>query len=153
MAKKKDEFPVINFNTEQGIASFSSLSPQMQRSVLGLSEEASPGQLRREVLYRTGMRKKKGSYKGERSTEEIARKKAERHEKSVERREKNKIFLAQFGLAPKERGPKLTKEERKQKRSEKGASKRAQTKDLKNWIKKNEDFLKKKGFDPKKFGL
>jgi len=107
-----------------------------------LDSEMSLPEKRRKVLEELGARKPKKKYK---TVED--RKAAAKERAGVRRAEKIKI-LGKYGLAPKKAGPKLTKEEKREKRSNKGKVKREFIREM---ARQNPDLAKKFGIDPTRF--
>jgi len=118
-------------------------SPKDFASILE-SESLSMAQKRRQVLEQLGLKGTRKKYASP----------VERKAASKERREKRKSTrlesLKQYGLEPKVRGPKMSKEERKTKRSERGKTKRGF---LREMAKANPELAKKYGIDPSRFKL
>jgi len=108
------------------------------------SESLSMAEKRRKVLEQLGLKGTKKKY----ATPE------ERKAASKKRREERKStrleVLKKYGLEPRKKGPKMSKEQRKQKRSERGKTKRGF---LREMARANPDLAKKYGIDPRRFKL
>jgi len=108
------------------------------------SESLSLAEKRKKVLEGLGLKRTKKVYAN--SEERKAAAKKRREERKATRRE----YLSRYGLEPRKKGPKLTKEERKKKRSERGKVKRGF---LREMARANPDLAKKYGIDPNRFRL
>lgn len=108
------------------------------------SETLSIAAKRKHVLEQLGLKGRKRKY----ATLE------ERRAASQKRREERKAtrleVFKKYGLEPKEKAPKMTKEQRKQKRSERGKAKREFYRQM---ARADPALAKKYGIDPKRFKL
>jgi len=111
---------------------------------LGLPMEATTKDIRKALLEIGGKKAKGRARTGhEKSVAEIAADKARRAAKAKKRREERNAYLrsldptGQKGIAPRKKGEKMTEEERKAKRAERGKTRRKQQSALAIWAKEN----------------
>lgn len=108
------------------------------------SQDISVADKRRLVLEGVGLKGRKRKYKTAEERKEAAKKR--RDERKVSRLE----VLTKYGLEPKKKGPKLTKAQKKAKRSARGRERRSF---LREMAKENPDLAKKYGIDVSRFKL
>ena len=108
------------------------------------SEGLSIGQKRSRILTEMGLKKVKKKYE---TSEE--RKAAAKERAGTRKAERNKI-LEQLGIAPKRKGPKRTKAEKKVLRSQKSKDRRAFIREM---AKENPEIAKKYGVDISRFKI
>jgi len=107
-------------------------------------EGLTPGERRRGIAIALGLRTPRKRYKN----------KKERKAASKERREQRKkdrlTLYEQYGMTPRKRGAKLTPDEKRAKRSERGKKRREL---LREMARANPELAKKYGVDPSRFKL
>ena len=107
-------------------------------------EGLTPSERRRAVLVALGERTPRKKYKTKKE------KKAAQKERREERKKKRGVLYEQYGITPRERGTKLTEEEKRQKRSARGKTRRSAFREM---ARKDPELAKKFGIDPSKFKL
>lgn len=123
---------------QAGTTAIPDFSAIIQSESLDLAEK------RKKVLEQLGLRRPRKKYATP----------GERKEASKKRREGRKATrleaLKKYGLEPKKKGPKMSKEERGKKRSERGKSRREFMREM---ARGSPDLAKKYGIDPSRFKL
>ena len=104
----------------------------------------SEAERRKAALEALGMRRPRQKYKTTKQRKSAAKKRRK------ERREERTKALEQYGLAPKKRGKKLTPEQKKKKRAERGKSKRSLFREM---ARANPELAKQYGIDVNRFRL
>lgn len=108
------------------------------------SESISMAEKRKTVLERLGLKGTKRKYETVEERKEAAKKRREK------RKSERAEALAKYGLEPKKKGPKLTKEQRKAKRKARGKARRGFMREM---ARKDPELARTYGIDPKRFKL
>jgi len=103
-----------------------------------------PSERRRGLRIALGLSTPRKKYKSKKERKKAAK---ERREK---RKEERSALYEKYGLTPRTRGPKLTSEQKKEKRSERGKKRRAALRDL---ARANPEKAKEYGIDISRFKL
>lgn len=133
MAKKEESAAIVPL--EPGAPDFANVLQ---------SQDISVAEKRRIILEGVGLKGKRRKYKSSEERKEASKKR--RGERKVERDK----TLEKYGLLPKAKGPKLTKEQKKVKRSKRSKERRSFMRDM---AKQNPDLAKKYGIDVGRFKL
>lgn len=133
MAKKKEAIAIVP--TKVGVPDFTDVLQ---------SQDISIADKRKHVLEGLGLKGKRRKYKSPEERKEAAKKRKE------ERKAERDKTLEGYGLLPRVKGPKLTKEQRKVKRSVRSKERRSFMRDM---AKQNPDLAKTYGIDVGRFKL
>ena len=117
-------------------------NPQVSQAMT--MEGLSPGERRRAVLVALGLRTPRQKYKSKKQKKSAAK------ERREQRKKDRLAVFEQYGITPRKRGTRLTPEQKKEKRSERGKQRRAL---LREMARANPELAKKYGVDPTRFKL
>lgn len=138
---KKTTVPAVS---TLGFASGAAVPWSQDISAIIQREDISPSEKRKALLVKLELRQTRRKYKT----------KAQRTAAAKTRRDKRKTerlsVFEQYGLEPKTRGPKLTAEEKRKKRSTRGKTRRSLFREM---ARANPEMAKKYGVDPSRFKL
>jgi len=107
-------------------------------------EGLTPGERRRGILVALGKRVPRQRYKNKKE------RKAAREKRRLERKKERLSLYEQYGITPRKRGAKLTPDEKKARRSERGKKRREL---LREMARQNPELAKQYGVDPSRFKL
>jgi len=126
------------------ITDVTSVAWNPQVSQVMTMEGLTPGERRRGVLVALGLRTPRQKYKSKKQRKTAAK------ERRLQRKKDRLALYEQYGITPRPRGAKLTPEQKKAKRSERGKNRRAA---LREMARANPELAKKYGVDPARFKL
>jgi len=141
VTRKKEETGLVPLGETPDLGNFSNIE---DTSMGDFESGETMAARRRRILREAGVRGTKKKYG---SAEE---RKAASKARAKERKERDAAILEKFGLAPRSRGPKMTKEEKKAKSK---ARRQQKSQFLREAARSQPDFAKKFGIDITRFKL